>query len=191
MRIGLDLDGVLYEWSKTARYMLRSMKGYPKDGPMGKESTSWNYIKENVSREDWRWLWSEAIHLGLYRYGHLTPGAIEAVRALSERGDVVLITQRPKAAVGDTLDWLSYMKLPITEYHILTEQEPKSSVTACDFYIDDKPANCYDLATNTKGAVFLWNRPWNHEVQWDHTFNTLPIIRVYSWAEVYDYIDHS
>jgi 5'(3')-deoxyribonucleotidase len=161
LRFGVDVDGVLYQWDKTARYMLRTMKGYSADGPLGQPSTHWNSIQEHVSKEDWAWLWNSGVRLGLFRYGHLYTGAIEGVRALSGMGDVVVITHRPRSAVQDTLDWLSYLKLPFTETHLLTSGQPKSQVPHCDFYVDDKPDNISDFMVNTKGIACLMRRPWN------------------------------
>ena len=166
MRIGLDVDGVMYQFHRTACYMLRTMKGYP-DTLRVENWTSWNWIKDNVSKEDWRWLWSEGVELGLFRHGHLHQGTIEAVRELSLRGDVVIITQRRPNLMQDTLDWLSYHKFPINELHLLHEDEAKSSVPHCDYYVDDKPDNVIDLRDNTKAAmVFLWQRPWNKGFVW-------------------------
>lgn len=162
-RFGIDIDGVCYQWSKTARYMLREVlpdSPYTKEGPLGKESTSWNYIQDNVSPEHWQWLWTEGVRLGLYRHGHLYPGTITGIRALADVGDVVIITHRPKKAIADTLAWLTYQQLPLAGVHILVNEEPKSGVN-CDVYLDDKPENCTDLANNTGGAVFLMSQPWN------------------------------
>lgn len=167
MRIAVDLDGVLYNWSKTARYMLRTMKGYDKSGPLGQESQDWDYIKNHVEPEDWEWLWSDdgAIPLGLYRYGHVINGGIEGVRALAESGHTLVVaTHRPAEAVQDTLDWLSWARLPFSGIHILTNQEPKSTVQA-DVLIDDKPANVIDWSDNTEGHAILFAQPWNASAQ--------------------------
>lgn len=187
-RAGFDIDGVMYEWSKTARYMLREIlpdSPYPKDGPLGQESTSWDYIQEHVSKEHWKWLWSEGIRLGLFRHGHLFPGTIKAVRAVAELGyDIIVITHRPKNAVHDTLDWLAFQKLPLAGVHLLTNQEPKSSVVPqCDIYIDDKPQVCEDLLGNTKARlVAMPDRPWNQDfkIPFDDSGR---FARVHSWNE--------
>lgn len=183
-RFGIDIDGVCYQWSKTARYMLREVlpdSPYTKDGPLGQESTSWNYIQENVAPAHWKWLWSEGIRLGLYRHGHLCPGAVEGIRWLAEFGDVVIITHRPKAAVDDTLAWLAYQRFPLAGIHILTNEEPKSAIK-CDVYLDDKPDNCDDLADNTIGRVFLMSQPWNRG--YDHA----RVRTAYGWKHFCDQV---
>lgn len=163
MRIGLDIDGVMYEWDKTARYMLREvLPNSPYKDSLRTESQSWNYIQEMVLPEHWDWLWDEGVKLGLFRYGHLFPGTIQAVRALAQKNEIIIITHRPKQAVNDTLDWLSYLKLPLTGVHILSNGEKKSSVLPhCDIYLDDKPENIVDYLLNTEAASVLREQPWN------------------------------
>lgn len=183
MRFGIDIDGVMYQWSKTARYMLREIlpnSPYTQDGPLGNESTSWDYIQDNVAPEHWRWLWKEGVQLGLFRHGHLYPGTIKAIRQLAELGDVIAITHRPKSAVPDTMAWLAYQQLPLAGVHILTNQEPKSSVEKCDIYLDDKPANCIDL-NDTGGIVFKMARPWNTQFIWPDTVATWPEFMSQVW----------
>lgn len=200
MRIGLDIDGVIYNWEKTARYMLREVlpdspyrSNYDevhKGGFLYQESLSWDYIQEHVSKEHWNWLWNEGVKLGLFRHGHLYPGSIQAIRQLAEIGDVVLITHRPKQAVNDTLDWISFQRLPLAGVHLLTNQEPKSSVKpACDVYLDDKPENVTDLCRNSGAKmVGLVVRPWNinyfHPQVIDPEPKGLPYAeRIRSWPE--------
>lgn len=198
LRFGLDVDGVMYMWDKTARYMLRTERGYTRD-QLGRPSRYWNEIADIVSKEDWQWLWGTGVKMGLFRYGHLFTGTIEAVRTLSTIGDAVVITHRPRSAVQDTLDWLSFLKLPFTEIHLLTSGEPKSKVPHCNLYVDDKPENCVDFNDNTDGLPLLWSRESNYE--WDSmrgsyldrrtpslTFaKESRVCTVSTWEEVIDY----
>jgi len=179
VKIAVDADGVLYEWSKTARYMLRSYLDYDKDGPMGQESDSWDYIPKNILPQDWDWLWTEGVRKGLFRYGHLVTGAIEGVNQLSLIGEVVLVTHRPKAAVKDTLDWLSYINLPFSGIHILTNQEPKSMVEA-DILIDDKPDNIFEWTMHARYGI-LFDREWNQQARVG--------LRAKGWGEVVEYAE--
>lgn len=189
MRIGVDIDGVMYMWEKTARYMLREIlpnSPYTKDGPLGEVSNGWDFIQNNVAPEHWKWLWKEGVQLGLFRHGHLYPGTIKAIRQLAELGEVVAITHRPKAAVHDTLAWLAYQNLPLSGLHILTNQEPKSTVRPeCDIYIDDKVENCIDLYANTDArAVYLMGRYWNL-----NGCGNFPITRVEDWQQFIDQVE--
>jgi uncharacterized HAD superfamily protein len=145
---------------------------YKGDPSLERPSTGWDYIEHNVAPEHWKWLWSEGVKLGLFRYGHMFKGTIEAVRKLAQLGDIIVITHRPAAAVPDTLAWLAYQQLPLAGVHILTHQEPKSTVEPCDFFLDDKPENCIDM-NDTGAEVWLMDRPWNRHCIWPN--------RAYSW----------
>lgn len=188
IRIGVDIDGVMYQWSKTARYMLREIlpgSPYKKDGAMGQESLHWDYIQSNVTPQHWTWLWTEGVRLGLFRHGHLYPGTIKAIRQLAMLGDVVAITHRPKQAVHDTLAWLAYQNLPLAGLHILTNMEPKSTVKPeCHVYIDDKVDNCIDLFENTGAKlVALMDRPWNQDCP------DPAVARVQGWQRFVDLVE--
>ena len=183
MRIGLDLDGVCYEWQRTYMYMLRAYRGYSRDLMSDIESwTHWNWHKENVSKQDNDWMWSEGIRLGLFRYGHLYPGTVKAVNELSSLGDVVVITSRPKRAAQDTFDWISYNKLPVQEVHITNGGNKSDIKPVCDVYIDDGPHVIDDLIDNTPSAALLWDRPWNRTP-------SRCTARVSTWDEVLNFVE--
>lgn len=178
-RIGVDLDGVCYQWDKTARYMLREIlpdSPYKYDPALKIPSQSWDYIEQHVEKKHWRWLWDQGIALGLFRHGHMFPGTIKAIRELAEFADVIAITSRHKSTVPDTAAWVSYHQLPLSGLHIVGG-EPKSLVKPlCDVYIDDKPENCADLL-QTGAVVAMPDRPWNQDA------NVAGIVRTHSWDE--------
>ena len=181
MRIAVDLDGVLYEWEKTARYMLRHYKAYSRSGPMGTPSTAWDYIKGHASDADWKWLWNEAIDLGLFRYGHVVTGAQSAIRDMRSAGNTVLVvTHRPSAAVPDTIAWLDMFQkekagIVFDGIHILTNGERKSTVAA-DLLIDDKTDNLVDWVGHGRRGI-LFDREWNQGAKPAGTE------RAYGWSD--------
>lgn len=192
MRIGIDIDGVMYKWDKTARYMLRDvLPDSPYKTVLKQESLGWDWIKEQIAPEHWQWLWTEGVRLGLFRYGHMYPGTIQAIRKLATLGDVILITHRPKEAVTDTLSWLGHMHLPLAGLHLLTNTEPKSWVRPqCDVYLDDKPDNIVDLCENTEAKrVVLMRRPWN--AMWTPDAQSWPATAydVKNWTEFTEIVE--
>jgi 5'(3')-deoxyribonucleotidase len=163
MRIALDLDGVCYEWEKTARYMLRRkrmLENQPIPLELMRESDSWDAIEHAVTAAEWAWLWSEGVKEGLFRYGHCCRGAIEGVHALSEIGDVLIVTSRPPSAIPDTLAWITFMfdKAPIAGIHF-TGADPKDAIVA-DVYIDDGAHNINYLRARGHRVIQV-ARPWN------------------------------
>jgi 5'(3')-deoxyribonucleotidase len=188
--IGLDIDGVCYHFERTARYMLRrklSDEGREVPAALYEPSYSWNAIEENVSPEDWGWLWTAGVEAGLFRYGHVVGGAIEGVQALNELGDVVAITTRPKQAVHDTLVWLATMfdKAPLSGINILSHGQAKSEVRPQpNIYVDDGTHNLDDIVENTKPHVraVLFDQPWNQG--YTHPYRNHRWARAVGWAEV-------
>lgn len=176
LRIGVDLDGVVYRFSDTANYLIKEHFGI--DIP---EWTDWDFAPdflEGYGRpEVWTWLWKSGIDLGLFRYGSIYKGSREALVKLARMGDLVVITARPKSAVNDTLEWLAYQRFPTSEVHILSGA-PKSTVK-CDVYIDDSLDNMDELAQNAPAysRLLLVDRPWNNQPQGY-------AVRCYDWQDV-------
>jgi 5'(3')-deoxyribonucleotidase len=147
-------------------------------------STSWDHIMDAVTPRDWQWLWTEGVANGLFRYGNVITGAIEGVQELNELGDVVSITSRPKAAVHDTLVWLSTMfdKAPLSGLVIQTNKEQRKSdvIPEPDVYIDDALHNAKDVLDNTDSKIILFDQPWNQGGPPDNS----RLIRVSGWTAV-------
>lgn len=191
--IALDLDGVVYEWDKTARYMLRQhldTLNRPVPTELFFPATTWDSIQTVVSPGDWDWLWTDAIHDGLYRYGHVVRGAIEGVRTLTNLGDVVVVTSRPKAAVNDTLAWLSMMlnRATLSGIVIQSNGQHKSEVHPTpNVYIDDALHVADDILDNTSSFMVLFDQPWNQEYDGDRPGQAARRIRLYRakhWPDV-------
>ncbi len=176
MKIAVDLDGVCYEWSRTARYMLREYRG---QSQLVGEARSWDWnLDEGVPKEDWDWLWSEGVKLGLFRYGHMVKGArIGLNRIVTAGHSIEIATHRPVNAVNDTLDWLSlYFKdIPISGLHILSNGEEKTQVP-CDILIDDKIENVKAWEASGRLA-FLFDQGWNQAQG-----QTPRIARIHGWG---------
>ena len=173
-RAGIDIDGVLYRWSDTARFLFKHYWGL---GGLD-ESTSWSYLQDNVPPEAWKWLWTDGVEKhGLFRHGNCFPGSFEALHLLRDLGlDLVLITSRPMNARADTYAWIDYHRIQPKEVHVIGHTDWKSKIEPlCDWYVDDKPENIADLETTGRPA-FLFDRPWNQ--------NATPARRVYSWNSI-------
>lgn len=181
MRIVIDLDGPVYEYARTARYMInhyiRKPNELPLLPPVAEFWTEW-WPKE-ISKEEWGWLNANGIKLGLFRYGHVTRGAIVGLRALHEAGHSLVVgTHRPEPAVPDTLAWLSYLNLPWSDVHILSNEEPKTQING-DILVDDKPANILPWLKLGRSGI-LFDRPWNKQPSFSR--------RAYDWEAVIDHV---
>ncbi len=166
LRMGIDLDGCLYDWDDQSRFLMQHEFGY--DVPAA--ITEWNQLEKIVRPKHWRWLWSEGVERGLFRNGNNYKGGLEAMKELAEIVRVVIITSRPPQARVDTVEWLAHYRIVIDELHILGKSgvtgksDPKSSVP-CDVYLEDAPHNLIELLENTKAKVIGFERSWNTEVR--------------------------
>jgi 5'(3')-deoxyribonucleotidase len=161
MKIAIDCDGVLYDFIGAFLYMSGHYLGV--DTPHRVDWTTWNHQTEFLTPEQESWMWTEAVQLGLYRYGHVIKGGIVGVRELKAAGhSLELVTHRPVSAVQDTLDWLSYVRLPFDEVRILSNGESKTTIDA-DVLIDDKPDNVLEWVKSGRHAI-KFEQPWNKYV---------------------------
>ncbi len=175
LRFGMDIDGVIYNWDDTARFLLNYQFGY-KLPP----ATHWNEYEDAVTTEHWKWLWSVGVERGLFRYGHIYKGSAEVIRELAELVDIVFITSRVREGVKDTVAWLAFYQFSFKELHFVGSA-PKSSVP-CDIYLDDAQHNLKELLLNTNAHVIGFKRAWNIP-------NDLPeALWIENWAEVIDLV---
>lgn len=177
--VWVDLDGVVYHWDKTARYLIERYHGI-KLGP----STHWDYIKEQVPPEVWKWLWSEGISLGLFRHGHLVKGAKDGLESLLYLGTrLVAATARPfsRRVITDTWAMISYHDLPFHEVRIVGDSKEKVSAVVAsqaNFLIEDNLETVNSLTNHDHVLPILLNRPWNQgEIRPD-------VVRVENWPGI-------
>jgi len=160
-RIGLDLDGVVVDWQTKVLKMLNKRGKYNFDPNF--QSPYWDWIEDNVTPEDWKWLWSDGM-VESYMDALPYPGAIEFSRALRKLGDVVIITSRPEGSWTATIEWWkTYMLYTPSGYNFFRDGKEKHNVKA-DVYIDDNIENVLHLWYNNKTKVLLFDRPWNQGV---------------------------
>lgn len=162
MRLGIDLDGVVANFTKGW------MSFYNRD--FGTElvvsdSKRWHDLVEltHFERISDFWKWSSNLD-GRSIFWHLEPfpGALEAVNKLSDAGhEIVIITTKPHFAVQDTHEWIERHEISATEIHIL---EDKWLVPA-DVYLDDGPHVLPGLVRHRpESTVCRYIRPWNDPV---------------------------
>lgn len=168
MRIGLDLDGCIADWSMQVRKDLVKEFGYdPKklrvDPPSEVEQWWWP-DPLGVDPAHWEWVWKVWAPRGGFRTLPLHKDGPTLLAAAKRAGDVVICTSRPKCAWFDTLYWLDYYDVgPPKEVHFYTDGRLKSEA-ACDVYIEDAPH--YAQALQDSGmAVLVPERPYN-DVPW-------------------------
>lgn len=162
MRLGIDLDGVVANFTKGW------MDFYNRDFGTSLEvgdSRRWNDLVdlthfENIG-EFWRWS-SDLDSHSIFWHLETFPGAVPAIRSLVDDGhSIVVVTTKPGFAVQDTHEWLERHRIPAAEVHILEDKW----LVDCDVYLDDGPHILPGLVKHRPGStVCRYVRPWNDPV---------------------------
>jgi 5'(3')-deoxyribonucleotidase len=162
MRLGIDLDGVVANFTKGW------IDFYNRDFDAAlavEQATAWDGVTSITHFEDMDafWKWTEALD-GRSLFWHLEPfpGAVETLRELDAAGHrIVVITAKPAFAVADTYEWINAQGIPTSEIHIL---EAKWEID-CDVYLDDGPHVLPGLVAHRPDRVVCrYVRPWNSPV---------------------------
>ena len=178
MRIGLDLDGVVYDFIGAARgFCWREWEIDVGDVP-----TTWNWLADHLTSQQIEYMWTEGVHR-LFRQTMLFTGAVEFIRELDELGQLIVVTSRPKKVWKQTvLAWYNeYPVLPAVSFEFSKFPNQKAA-TNCDVYIDDHPKVRENLAEKGK-RVLLFDAPYNQEVK-----KHMGIERVHSYQGIIDYV---
>lgn len=150
MRIGVDLDGVVYEFVDALRSLLiwrgRIVEPVP-------PATHWSFYKDwGLTTPEFLDILCEGI---VFLTGHPTAGAIRGLVRLRNAGHTIhIVTHRSAEAATET--WLHTHGVP---YDSLTFSEDKTCVPV-DVFIDDRKEN-YDAIEAAGILAFLYDRPWN------------------------------
>lgn len=162
--VGLDIDGVLYDWHTIAYDFACHYMGAKADYDTFwlRELPSWSITKqENLTG-----------NIDLYNKRPAEKDVVEAVQELDIDFDVIYITKRPKEALGVTYRWLDKSNLPNPNYLYLTYNKPAVlRAQAVDYYVDDFPKK--DLLKLTK--LILVEKVWNQDMR-DLVFTTVKSI---------------
>jgi hypothetical protein len=165
MRVGIDLDGVLFNFSESLYRYLKDV--HPDKAPRyyTEDGMRWNFF------EDWGLSLAEFLeHCNAAadaRYlfaGPTRPWAKDALEYLAVRGHSLhIVTDRrfgttPKVSEDITREWLYQHGIP---YDSLTFSADKT-VVPTDVFIEDKPAN-YDALWHAGTKCYMVTRPWNQD----------------------------
>lgn len=159
MRVGFDMDGVIYDF-RRAQSEFETARGNDHCA-LENALDHWDYFEGwGWTVDQWLHAYAEGVDAGhILRKGEPLPGATEAFRTLNAAGHTIhIVTDR---AVGDdpqtaTREWLEEYGFA---YDSLTFSRDKT-VADVDVFIEDRLQNADAL--NAAGTLcYLINRPWN------------------------------
>ncbi|WP_179377833.1 hypothetical protein [Rhodococcus sp. ACS1] len=167
MKIGLDLDGCLYNFEDSLREFLRS-EDYP-EGLMT-EPQRWSFHDDwGLSYEEFRDACNEGVDEGyVFSCGEPYEGVQEGVRRIKEMGHSIhIITARAYGSPGmaqlNTARWLAAYGI---EYDTLTFSHDKT-VVQTDVMLEDNIGN-YEALEAAGTIAVLMDRPWNRGTPEDY-----------------------
>jgi hypothetical protein len=166
VRIGIDLDGVCYDFADSLRnYLAKTNQSHlysVKDG----EPDKWHfYIDWGMTVEDFLDHCHRGADLGIiFAYGKPRDAAHDAVNFMKSMGNSIhIITDRSfgtkteyNSSEFNTRKWLNTHEFA---YDSLTFSADKTCVDT-DVFIEDKLEN-YDALVAVGVDCYLVNRPWN------------------------------
>jgi len=151
MKIGLDIDGVLYPWHYSIIRYFREFKGYE-----GDETEFWDMF-ETLSLETQRYYVNIPIH---YLDTSPTTDMLIYVPKLAEIAELYYITARDIELESVTRKFFDLYDLPFKD-NLIFEKSKASLVRllGLDYFVDDQPKYLQTMKGITK--TFLFRVPHN------------------------------
>lgn len=180
IRLGLDLDGVIYNFADEFHDHIAKIKRLnPTDL---KSATQWSFWRDwEMTDEDYYFeLGKAAINGRVFRDGEIYPHALESILKLKEMGfEIVIITARFLSNNPDhmaiirrnTENWLINNNVPFDEL-IIDNDKSRHSL---NILIDDSIDNIESVIMKGNDA-YIFDQPWNREA--------LHYPRVIGWADL-------
>ena len=166
MRIGLDIDGPIYDWHNPVYDYYKAYKDYDKS-----YTEFWLDYFPKLSVEEHDFILSVET---LYASMKVTDEVYSAISSLAELGTVYYITARDTSLRNITDTWLKRNNIPFRDNLIMTKDKASYvKLLKIDYFVDDFAKQILDLSNMTK--AYLFARPWNREYQ-----DKLPTIRTLS-----------
>lgn len=174
MRVGWDLDGVVYPFVASFRAVVERRTRVRHALP---EPSKWEFWEDwGMEPEEWREHFDAGVEDGsLFTWG--APLDHGTINKMYDLHSIHIVTSRPVEARPATLAWLRQHGI---RYDSLTFTDDKTSVPT-DVFVDDHPSTVEKLVANGTWAV-LYDQPWNRGPE------SKGLHRVYSIREYRDFV---
>lgn len=182
-RIGIDIDGVCYDFIKALRLYVNKTTNKPlEEMPPPK---SWHFFREqwNISDDDYfKFVVNGVIDREIFWIGDIYPGCKESIDLIKNMGhEIVFITARRFNGIEHlcqqaTFEWINNSGLP---YDKIIVDNDKTGYSL-DLLIDDSPNQIENHILHGEHAA-IFDQPWNKEIQYCD--------RVFGWADAVNYVE--
>jgi len=181
MKIGLDMDGVVYDYVANLSNLIVADGGDPIPDKIGwfKPAELWPPYFDNPEK--------------VFFDGDPLPGAVEGCAKLFELSDELWIITAARHEAGPyKLMWLEKHGIEYDDFVITGldhSAEPKSAIK-CDLYIDDGAHNIQELYNNTEADLIIFEQSWNKTREmWDLEWKSDRVNRARNWYEVVQIVE--
>lgn len=158
MRVGLDLDGVIFNFVESAVKWLNAEVGKVLWDPTI-DAVEWDQFEKVFGTEAWDKMWQTEHIVQVFAEAKPFFGARQFVADLMKWHDVRVITSRPPSVRNLTIRrWLEEFTT-CTSFYFPSFIDAKGEL-ACDVYIDDHP--------KMERFAMIWNKPI---ILFDHPYN--------------------
>ena len=163
MKIGIDIDGTIYPWTRAANEAVMQEFGIADPGP----HTQWDHLKLLLPDDQFRWIWSyEAANAVFGRLDLIEPHAARVINDLARRHEVHFVTHRnPHKTAVATAAWVSLHFEGYRGLHVLDNSVKKYTVLDFDVFVDDKPETVDEFVALTNTWTLMPQRDWNVHYQ--------------------------
>lgn len=174
MKIGIDIDGVLADFTKSFNALVRAEFGIELPYP----APTWQWHREGgVTKQQDNQLWNIIKTTHFWATLVPLPGAIEVIQRLDQLShdghDVYFITSRPgKLAKFHTEWWLKSYGMNFPTVLVTSDKGPVVQGLGLNIFIDDKPENNAEVIAAVAQAssgklpsVYLLDAPYNQWAQ--------------------------
>lgn len=181
MRVGVDMDGVLHNWTDAVLTVLKKWRGT--DLTLEGDPPYWDWIPDNIPAEAWEWLWADQKAIDGMFSGPAYEGAREALEVMRQRRyHVALVTHRPQSARRATLRWLDRHSIEFDSLHFVQDHRKAFWCPEVDAWIDDaSPVATNAVALNK--PMLLWDRAYNRPEVEGVGHDEDRVMRVGSWVD--------
>ena len=194
--IAVDLDEVLSAQNEAVR--LFANKHY------GHNHTPEDYLTEGEYWGYWEVIWGVGKEEGLKRVAHFLdsgglkgqkpiPGAIDAIKKLETKFNLVIVTSREDKYMDITHKWLSEHFPDVFDHVRFTSMWGQKASAAkakivkeikTSYLIDDNVGHCNSVAKEDIKALLFGDYGWNRKAKLHPE-----VTRVRGWKEVLEYFD--
>jgi hypothetical protein len=167
LRIALDLDGVLADMEgRLARETERLFPQQAARNPRHRQAAGAPSFQVHSGRPNRLWRHLQKVEDFWEQLEEVEPGALARLAELAtkQRWEIIFLTSRPDSAGAtvqtQTQRWLQARGFPLPSVYVV--QGSRGRIAAAldlDVVVDDNPANCLDVVTDSRAsAVLVWRQ---------------------------------